>query len=282
VFYIAANMGEVVKIEGVAVSLSNFPQFDVEDEFTIFQERFENQLDVCGVAEQTKAGLLIASISANVYKVLKSLCDPDLPKTKTYVELIALLQSHFVARISIFKERRTFYQAAQTKKETVNDWYLRIKGLAVNCAFGNDLTTILKDRFVSGLVSGPVFDRIAEEEPTISLEDVVNIAVTKDDYVRQNRPPPPQPKEAKEPKAPKQPKPRNEPAAPAACSAPPSYPMSQMHFADNPKANPTLHVCRACGKPNHDFANCKFKKFKCNNCQQVGHTVSVCKFPQKK
>lgn len=269
-------MGEAVKIEGVAVSLTNFPQFDANDEFTIFQERFENQLDVCGVAEQAKAGLLIASISANVYKVLKNLCDPELPKSKNYSELIALLQSHFVARISIFKERRTFYQAAQTKKETVNDWHLRIKGLAVNCAFGNELTSILKDRFISGLVSGPVFDRIAEEEPTISLEDVVNIAVSKDDYVRQNRP-----QQSAEPKAPKQPKPKKQPA-PAATSAPPTHQMSQMHVADNSKQNQKSNLCRACGKPNHDSANCTFKKFKCNNCQQVGHTVSMCRFPQKK
>lgn len=172
-------MGEPITVERAAVSLASFPQFDTKDDFIIFKERFENQLDVCGIGESARSGILISSLSADTYKILKNLCDPELPKAKSYDDLIRLLESHFQAKISIFKERKTFYNANQTKKETVNAWYLRIKSLSINCSFGAELTSILKDRFISGLANGPVFDRIAEEQPTISLEDVVKIATTK-------------------------------------------------------------------------------------------------------
>lgn len=174
-------------------ALSNFPQFDANDDFVIFKERFENQLEVYGIDSNARSGILISSLSANVYKVLKSLCDPELPKNKGYDDLIRLLQTLFTIKISVFKERKTFYDARQHRNETPNNWFLRVKNLSVNCAFGDELAFCLKDRFVCGLLNGSVFDEIAELEQSTNLDDLLKLAVSRDDFMRQNQQAMPQP-----------------------------------------------------------------------------------------
>lgn len=172
-------------------ALSNFPQFDVSDDFIIFKERFENQLEVYGIDCNARSGILISSLSANVYKMLKSLCDPALPKNKSYDELIRLLLSLFTVKISLFKERKRFYDARQYRTETANNWFLRVKNLSVNCAFGDELEFCLKDRFVCGLQPGPVFDQIAEQEPSsceLALDELVQLVVSRDELMRQSHP----------------------------------------------------------------------------------------------
>lgn len=172
-------------------ALSNFPQFDVSDDFIIFKERFENQLEVYGIDNDARSGILISSLSANVYKMLKSLCDPALPKNKGYDELVKLLLSLFTVKISLLKERKRFYDARQYKTETANNWFLRVKNLSVNCAFGDELEFCLKDRFVCGLQPGPVFDQIAEQEPSaceLALDNLVQLVVSRDELMRQNHP----------------------------------------------------------------------------------------------
>lgn len=43
--------------------------------------------------------------------------------------------------------------------------------------------------------------------------------------------------------------------------------------ADQPK-------CYACGNTNHDFSNCRYKKYKCKKCNEMGHILEVCKKAQ--
>ena len=35
--------------------------------------------------------------------------------------------------------------------------------------------------------------------------------------------------------------------------------------------------CYRCGRPGHQPTHCKYKTFKCRNCQKVGHLASVCR-----
>lgn len=35
--------------------------------------------------------------------------------------------------------------------------------------------------------------------------------------------------------------------------------------------------CFACGNTNHNFSNCRYKKYKCKTCNEMGHISKVCK-----
>jgi hypothetical protein len=36
-------------------------------------------------------------------------------------------------------------------------------------------------------------------------------------------------------------------------------------------------ACYVCGLKNHKFSECKYKQYKCKNCNIVGHLAKVCK-----
>lgn len=256
--------------KNVTASLSSFPQFNTGDDFIIFKERFENQLELCGIANQSKTGILIASLSADAYKLLKTQCDPHLPRNMDYGELMAMLVSKFVPKEAEFRERRKFYTAFQTKKDSVNDWFLRIKAMAQNCSFGPQLSFVLKDRFVSGLLLGPVFDWVAKEKPSIPLDRLVQIAIAKEDEMRTGGPQPMKERAAR--------KPHHQFGSQNNID---KFDLESSD-SDNFKQQQPGQLCWHCGKGNHKFSQCKFRHFKCHNCNQIGHTVAICKHPNPK
>ncbi|KAJ8939074.1 hypothetical protein NQ318_008677 [Aromia moschata] len=80
------------------------------------------------------------------------------------------------AVLLIYGERgKKFYELKQVD-ETVSEWHAIVRNLSVNCKFGNDLTKILKDKFVTGMKPGKMFDRLCEEEDSKRLEELVIIA----------------------------------------------------------------------------------------------------------
>ena len=240
-----------VNVPSKSVNLKNFPNFEMEDDFTIFKERLENIFDVLGTEERQKSGILIAVLGQKIYKILKNLCNPDVPKSKPYIELIKLLGEQFVPRILAYKERKIFYDAKQMQGESITEWHLRVKSLAVDCEFGNNLAGNIKDRFVCGLLKGKIFDRICEEELTVSYEDLLKIALSKEliekDEISVNK---------------------------FVAKSINSVHKKTSKFS---ASTPSKITCFACGKPDHNFSQCKFKKLRCNICNSVGHIAGVCK-----
>lgn len=72
------------------------------------------------------------------------------------------------------------YEIKQFQNEQLKDFLYEEKKKAIDCKFGFQLKEILKDRFVSGLVSGPILNRLCEEEHTITLQAAVEIALKKE------------------------------------------------------------------------------------------------------
>lgn len=93
---------------GKSINLKNFPTFEIEDDFIVFKERLENIFEVLHIKEDQKSGILIAIIDPNVYKILKNLCNPEIPKAKTYANLISLLDEQFVPKVLFTKKGEPF------------------------------------------------------------------------------------------------------------------------------------------------------------------------------
>lgn len=150
-------------------------------DWNVFTERLEQFFEINDVVEEKKKAILITCIGDQVYKTLRDVCHPALPKEKSFDELCELLNKQFVVKTSVFRERCNFYTAKQQKKETVSAWFARIKSLSIDCKFGERFDDILLDRFISGLKPSPVLDRLCEEnEETLTLQQAFDIAVTKE------------------------------------------------------------------------------------------------------
>ena len=133
---------------------SNVGQFQEEIEcFTDYADRFDAFLLANKIEDSRKSSLLLATIGPEPYKLLKNLCQPDKPSSKTYGELKQLLKDHYQPEPIVIAERHKFWTAQQGENEPVAEFIVKLKRLASTCSFGSFLDDALRDRLVSGLHS---------------------------------------------------------------------------------------------------------------------------------
>lgn len=168
--------------------IGELPRFDNQcDDWMVFTERLEQFFEINDVVEEKKKAILITSIGDDIYKTLRDVCHPVLPKNKTFDELCDLLNKQFVIKTSVFRERYSFYNARQMAGESIANWFARIKKLSIDCKFGERFDATLLDRFVSGLRPSPIFDRLCEEdEDKLTLQSAVDIAITKESSIKES------------------------------------------------------------------------------------------------
>ncbi|KAJ8929700.1 hypothetical protein NQ314_017594 [Rhamnusium bicolor] len=103
-----------------------------------------------------------------------------------YVELCAKLEQHFDPVTTIYRERDEFYGTSQSPGESIADFYAKIRSLAANCAFGQNLPSILVAKFV-WLVKGPIKDRVMEEPVETSIERLLVISMSREATLKVDR-----------------------------------------------------------------------------------------------
>lgn len=161
--------------------VGNFPRFYYgEDDWDVYHTQFEFYLRENHIPESKWRDALLVSIATSIYMVLRDKCHPELPTDKTYDELIAFLKNHYVFRKPVFRERTNFYNARQFDDETIDEWHLRIATLAVDCNFGQRINSVLLDRFISGLRSQRIRDRLCEEDEHLVLHRALKIALNEE------------------------------------------------------------------------------------------------------
>ncbi|XP_059614960.1 uncharacterized protein LOC132260692 [Phlebotomus argentipes] len=171
----------------MAALIGNIPEFYAgAQDWNVYSERLEQFFLVNNIPDDKRSALLISVIGNDTYKALRDLCHPQLPKDKPFEELCELLKKQYGPQVSVFRERKKFYTSKQMEYEGVSAWYARLKTLSVDCKFGDNLETILMDRFISGLRNPVVLDRMCEEDETLTLTKAVELAVNKESSVVDN------------------------------------------------------------------------------------------------
>lgn len=245
--------------EAVAVQMAgvigNPPQFNLGDDSAIFLELLEQYFQANGIADNRKSCILLTSVHSSIYKIIRSVCDPVLPSRKTFSELCGILKNQFTPHIPVFRKRIHFYSIKQEESENVKDWFVRIKEAALDCKFGAHLNDFVKDRFVSGMKSGAVLDRLCEEDVSITLDNLVRLALSKESCYKSSS------------------------AVPLLYSS--VRASGHQNSVKSDVVNQDAEVqkkelCFACGGDRHNFSKCKFKKVVCSKCKRRGHIAKVC------
>lgn len=168
---------------------SLLPEFHGEtDDWNVYREILDEFYRANGISGDDRVPVLISVIGKTTYATLRSLCHPAVPRNMQYEELCAVLARQFIPEIAIFRHRAQFYRAEQRRGESVKEWYARLKALSIECKFDEPLLEpLLVDRFVVGLVPGPVQNRLYEEQPAQlrNIEKAVDLAATKESELRQ-------------------------------------------------------------------------------------------------
>lgn len=246
----AALLGKTQILASLLAGVNDFnPEYN---DFSIHKSKLSNIFELAGIEENNlKVGSLVKTLHESAHKALLELCSPDKPEDKTYKELIDMLEIQFTKTKVVFLERKNFYKAEKKSDESVAEWHGRIKKLAVDCKFGDQLDSILVDKFVTGF-SGKIFERLCEEKlDGIKLAKVLEIAL-KSEVKLEN-----------------------------SSAQLKKIHQKQPHFKKQTSSNQAKSneqfKCYRCNYTNHNAKDCKFKNSRCNTCGKVGHLEKACR-----
>lgn len=255
---------------GCAPAATPMVEFDpAKENWQLYKERLENYFLVCAIENPDRQkAFLINCIGSKPYKLVRDLCTPEAPASKTYAELCQILDQHYTPPIIAYKERRKFYSTQKASSESVGEWLVRLKFAASACDFGNQIEFVLLEKFIMGL-EGRAFDRLCEEDhKTLTLARALELASkweiqssSKNDNQSVNAV-----KFSKKPHG-------------AGQSA--KHNLNQANSWNKGEWAGTAASrrirCKHCGYKNHTSEQCKFRKSTCHRCQKEGHLATICK-----
>lgn len=248
----------------------SFPEFNLgKDDWNIWIERLEIHFeDIECTDDKQKRSILLKSMGAEAYAIVRSLCDPKQPREIPYKELSEICQNQFTPPVIIFYERKEFYTAVKNEDESVSAWFARVKSMAIKCKFGNGLDNCVLDRFICGM-SGKIFERLCEEDEKVTTAKALKKAIILETKYAQ--------KPINEVNFVKNRSTRAKVHNNNNNNSQRANSYSNKQNRSNNNNNKTKKTpCASCGWKNHEAINCKFKHAVCHNCNQKGHLASVC------
>ena len=113
------------------------------------------------------------------YSLQRTLCSPNKPPEKTYVELCTLLKEHQNPKPSVIVSRFKLYSRNRKSSETVSQYIAELRKLTEYCEFRDWLehTCMLRDRIVCGIADNHMQRRLISES-TLTNKKAVEIYTT--------------------------------------------------------------------------------------------------------
>ena len=215
--------------------------------FERYVQRVKIYFAANGVREERKKFVFLNSLGVKHFNLLANLLSPDDPTTKTFDELVEILDKHFRPTTSNVAERYRLNCRRQRENESIADFVADLKRLIVPCKYPADTQDmILRDRFVFGLLSESTRKRLLTEKDDTTFSTAVEIASSL------------------------------ETATIHAKQMGPSE--SKVGFRDQPiqRLAKKPIECYRCGGPH--LANvCRHITSKCRACAKTGHIAKVCR-----
>lgn len=198
-------------------------------------------------AAERKQAVLLSSVGAQTYALMRTLLSPVKPGDRFYEDLVKLLKDHYHPKPSEIMQRWKFNTRNRLPDESVRDYVAELRKLAHNCNFGDTLTMVLRDRLVCGinddnvqrrllLEDGLTFDKALKKAQAMEAanRDIVDLQGAKDYKVHK---------------------------------------VSDVRA----KTQQDVRSCYRCKGTNHVAMDCRFAKERCHNSGKVGHIKRACK-----
>ena len=98
-------------------------------------EQFFIANDVAG--EEKKRAILLSVCGASTYQLIRNLSAPEKPTTKTFVQLVKLVQDHHQPAPSVTVRRFAFHSRIRKEGESFADFIAHLRQISEHCEFGN-------------------------------------------------------------------------------------------------------------------------------------------------
>ena len=142
-------------------SSSEFENFDPKvHSWPIYEERLTSFMHFRKVSDEEKSDFLISKLDNDTYILLRSLITPNIPREKSYSELVASLKAHFSPTPNYLVERYRFTRRVQREGEDWSDFLADLKKLSQFCDFQASLDERIRDQFIFGLLDTYLLDKL--------------------------------------------------------------------------------------------------------------------------
>lgn len=163
-----------------AAMFCEIDQFNLDDEHakSMWEEWCErlDQFFIANGLDKTRKddkprckAIFLAKVGGKCYSLIRTLCHPDKPSSKTLADLQKLVKNHLSPAPIVIAERYVFYNKRQTADESVAEFQNTLRKLAETCDFGDFRNEALRDMFVIGLRDRDTQKRLLGED-NLTLE----------------------------------------------------------------------------------------------------------------
>ncbi|GFV71180.1 transposon Tf2-8 polyprotein [Trichonephila clavipes] len=154
----------------------NFKSYDASvEDWSSYVERLESYFVVNGIEDKMKVPAILSLMRATTYKLLKNLATPNIPSELTYQDIVKLLSEHLNPKPLEMTERFCFYKRKQFEGESIANYCAELQKLSIHCNFGNNLSTMLRDKLVMGLKNENIQKKLSAEDK-LTYEKAKSIA----------------------------------------------------------------------------------------------------------
>ena len=165
-------------------------EFNVEREtFSAYVARMEMFFTVNNIVEtmgegraaanqlvaKRKRAVFLPEVGPEVYSTLCNSLAPAKPKDTLFTDIVRILEKHYNPKPLEIAQSFHFGTRNQKSEESVSDYVLALKKLAVHCNYGEYLNRALRDRFVCGLNNPKIQNKLLNTED-LMFEKALSIA----------------------------------------------------------------------------------------------------------
>ena len=230
------------------------PEFSgATDDWDIFTEQLSHYFTASGItAADKKRAVLLSTCGTIIYKLLKTLVSPDDLTSKTFDELVKLVQDHHHPQPSVIMRRFRFNTCVRQQGETVAAFVTRLRDLASHCEYGDSAKELIRDRLVCGIRNDHM-QRGLLEVAKLTFEKAFEMALLHEAAEQNSR----------------------------ALNAPLDVHRTSTSIKHRPRptdrtTDRATTACYRCGG-RHLANDCRFRSSVCNYCKKKGHIQRVCR-----
>ncbi|XP_055543420.1 uncharacterized protein LOC129728971 [Wyeomyia smithii] len=150
--------------------------------WTRWVKRLENVFSIYGVADEImRKSLLLHYMSAETYDIVCDKIAPVTPREKSYAEIVDVLEGFFnpqpleISENFRFKCHQKGDENAASPNETVDEYLVALRRIAVTCNFGAYLERALRNQLVFGIKRNDIRSRLLEKSQ-LTLQNARDIA----------------------------------------------------------------------------------------------------------
>ena len=252
----------------VVASISEFNLENGED-WVEYSERFEMYLLANGIGEDNiKRAVFLSSIGGPTYKLLRSLMG-EAVKTTSFADLVKALKDHLHPVPNVIAERFHFFKRDRKSGESVSDYITELRRLSEHCGFAAELNTYLRDRFVCGLNSEGIQQKLLTVKD-LTLAKAVDTARSFESASR-------------DAKLIRGGNGQIHQASTTGSSGESEEGVNKLgqSWSGSGKQSKDQRECYRCGNKGHISTGCPYATFSCHRCGKIGHLQKKCREEKK-